>query len=202
MRTEFLSELVGTFFMVFIGCYSIKAGYSPMIISCSFGFAVFIVILTSRKYSGAHINPAVSIAFSITGQLENKLLVPYLIAQFTGGIIAAYLVGDFGATEFSVDTSFGIGIEVLITFVLMMSIYLTIFRTDNDLIVALIVGSVVACLAFIFGTYTGASMNPARTLGPNLISNSISVVPIYLISTIFGSCLAAYLVKIKISNNQ
>ncbi|MBL6731371.1 MAG: aquaporin [Candidatus Poseidoniaceae archaeon] len=202
MRTEFLSELIGTFVMVFIGCYSIKAGYSPAAISCSFGFAVFMVILSSRKYSGAHINPAVSIAFSITGQLERKMLIPYLIAQFTGGIIAAYLVGDFGATEFSVDTSSGIGIEILITFILMMSIYLTIFRTDNDLAVALVVGSVVACLAFVFGTYTGASMNPARTLGPNLISNSISVIPIYLISTIFGSCLAAYLVKTKVSNNQ
>ena len=202
MRTEFLSELVGTFLMVYIGCYSIKAGHSPVIISCSFGFAVFMVILTSRKYSGAHINPAVSIAFSITGQLERKMLIPYLIAQFTGGIIAAYLVGDFGATEFSVSTISGIGIEILITFVLMMSIYLTIFRTDSDLIVALIVGSVVACLAFIFGTYTGASMNPARTLGPNFISNSISVIPIYLISTTFGSCLAAYLIKAKISNSQ
>ena len=201
MRTEFLSELVGTFVMVFIGCYSIKAGYSPAIISFSFGFAVFIVILTSRKYSGAHINPAVSIAFSITGQLDKKMLMAYLFAQFIGGIIAAYLVGDFGATEFSVNTSTGIGIEILITFVLMMSIYLTIFRTDSDLIVAFVVGSVVACLAFIFGSYTGASMNPARTLGPNLISNSTTVIPIYIISTILGSCLAALAIKTKNSNN-
>ena len=201
MRTEFLSELIGTFVMVFIGCYSIKAGYSPAIISFSFGFAVFIVILTSRKYSGAHINPAVSIAFSITGELDKKMLMPYLLAQFIGGIIAAYLVGNFGATEFSVNTSTGIGIEILITFILMMSIYLTIFRTDSDLIVALVVGSVVGCLAFIFGTYTGASMNPARTLGPNLISNSITVIPIYLISTILGSCIAAFAVKTKNTNN-
>ena len=201
MRTEFLSELIGTFVMVFIGCYSIKAGYSPAIISFSFGFAVFIVILTSRKYSGAHINPAVSIAFSITGELDKKMLMTYLLAQFIGGIIAAYLVGNFGATEFSVNTSTGIGIEILITFILMMSIYLTIFRTDSDLIVALVVGSVVGCLAFIFGTYTGASMNPARTLGPNLISNSITVIPIYLFSTILGSCIAAIAVKTKSSNN-
>ena len=201
MRTEFLSELIGTFVMVFIGCYSIKAGYSPAIISFSFGFAVFIVILTSRKYSGAHINPAVSIAFSITGELDKKMLMPYLLAQFIGGIIAAYLVGNFGATEFSVNTSTGIGIEILITFILMMSIYLTIFRTDSDLIVALVVGSVVGCLAFIFGTYTGASMNPARTLGPNLISNSTTVIPIYLISTILGSCIAAFAVKTQNTNN-
>ena len=201
MRTEFLSELVGTFVMVFIGCYSIKAGYSPAIISFSFGFAVFIVILTSRKYSGAHINPAVSIAFSITGQLDKKMLMAYLSAQFIGGIIAAYLVGDFGATEFSVNTSTGIGIEILITFVLMMSIYLTIFRTDSDLIVAFVVGLVVACLAFIFGSYTGASMNPARTLGPNLIANSTTVIPIYLISTILGSCIAASVIKTKSSKN-
>ena len=83
----------------------------------------------------------------------------------------------------------------------MMSIYLTIFRTDSDLIVAFVVGSVVGCLAFIFGTYTGASMNPARTLGPNLISNSTTVIPIYLISTILGSCIAAFAIKTKNSNN-
>jgi aquaporin Z len=187
--------------MVFIGCYSIKAGYSPAIISFSFGFAVFMVILISRRYSGAHINPAVSIAFSITGQLDKKMLMPYLTAQFIGGIVAAYLVGSFGATEFSVNIGSGIGIEVFITFVLMMSIYLTIFRTDSDLIVALVVGSVVACLAFIFGSHTGASMNPARTLGPNFVSNSISVIPIYLISTISGSCLAALAIHRKNSNN-
>ena len=129
------------------------------------------------------------------------MLMPYLTAQFIGGIVAAYLVGGFGATEFSVNIKSGIGIEIFITFVLMMSIYLTIFRTDSDFIVALVVGSVVACLAFIFGSHTGASMNPARTLGPNLISNSMSVIPIYLISTIFGSCLAALAIKRKNSNN-
>ena len=201
MRKEFLSELIGTFVMVFIGCYSIKSGYSPAIISFSFGFAVFMVILISRKYSGAHINPAVSIAFSITGQLDKKMLMPYLTAQFVGGIVAAYLIGDFGATEFSVNIGSGIVIEIFMTFVLMMSIYLTIFRTDSDLIVALAVGSVVGCLAFIFGTYTGASMNPARTLGPNLISNSTTVIPIYIISTILGSCLAALAIKAKNNNN-
>ena len=83
----------------------------------------------------------------------------------------------------------------------MMSIYLTIFRTDIDLIVAFVVGSAVACMAFIFGSYIGVSMNPARTLGPNLFANSTTIIPIYLISTILGSCIAASVIKTKSSKN-
>jgi aquaporin Z len=73
----------------------------------------------------------------------------------------------------------------------MMSIYLTIWHTDDDVMVGVIVGIVVALLAFYFGPYTGASMNPARTIGPNLASNAIEIIPIYLISTVSGAILAA-----------
>ena len=193
MYKQFFSEMIGTFIMVFIGCYAIKTGQSSLIISLSFGSAVFLVILCSRRFSGAHINPAVSIAFTISGDLEKKLLPIYLFAQIIGATIAAVLVGPYGATNFSVAIINGVLIEIFITFILMYSIYLIVSKTDRDEIVALVVGGVVAILAFLFGKYTGASMNPARTFGPNLISYSIGPIPVYLISTIIGASIAAFL---------
>ena len=191
MRVEFVSELVGTFFMVFIGCMAIKQELGGPIISLAFGGAVCLVIMASRKYSGAHINPAVSIAFSLTGELEKRLLPAYLTAQLIGGLLAGLLVGNSGATDFATSIDLGITIEVIITFTLMMSIYLTIWHTDNDYIVGIVVGLVVAVLAFFFGPYTGASMNPARTLGPNIASGLIEVIPIYFAATIIGAVVAA-----------
>ena len=92
MRVEFVSELVGTFFMVFIGCMAIKQELGGPIISLAFGGAVCLVIMASRKYSGAHINPAVSIAFSLTGELKRDCY-RHLTAQLIGGLLAGLLVG-------------------------------------------------------------------------------------------------------------
>ena len=97
----------------------------------------------------------------------------------------------------------GITIEIFITFALMMSIYLTIWHTDNDVMVGVIVGIIVALLALYFGPYTGASMNPARTIGPNLASDVIANIPVYLISTITGAILAALVcIKLRKSTQQ
>jgi aquaporin Z len=195
MRKEFLSEFFGTFSMVFIGCLAVKVGLSGPVVSFAFGFAVFLVILMSRRFSGAHINPAVSIAFTVTGELESRLLPVYVVAQLGGGLCAALIIGEYGATEFSTSTSIGIFIEIMITFLLMSGIYLTIWQTDSDASVAIAVGSIVGLLAFYFGQYTGASMNPARTFGPNVISSAVNQIPIYFICTIIGSLIAAILAK-------
>ena len=182
--------------MVFLGCLSIKLEMSNLLISSTFGIAVFIAILVLRNTSGAHINPAVSIAFYRSNHLEKNALLPYIFAQLLGALAGALIVGQYGFTNFKVDLGVGIIIEVMITFLLMMGIYFIISKTDDTRIVALWVGFVVALLAFFFGPYTGASMNPARTFGPNLISGEISVIPIYWITTIIGAVLASQCYKI------
>ena len=164
------AEFLGTALMVFLGCLSIKLEMSNLLISSTFGIAVFIAILVLRNTSGAHINPAVSIAFYRSNHLEKNALLPYIFAQLLGALAGALIVGQHGFTNFKVDLGVGIIIEVMITFLLMMGIYFIISKTDDTRIVALWVGFVVALLAFFFGPYTGASMNPARTFGPNLIS--------------------------------
>ena len=193
MLNRACAEFIGTGMMVFFGCYSIKLGYSDLIISATFGIAVFLAILLFRNISGAHINPAVSIAFYRSKHLEKEALFVYIIAQILGGLCGAIFVGKYGMTEFKVSLGYGMIIEIFITFILMSSIYLIISQTDNTKIVSIWVGTVVGILAFIFGRFTGASMNPARTFGPNLISNEFSNIPTFFISTIIGALLAAEL---------
>ena len=197
------AEFFGTAIMVFLGCYSIRLEYSNLLISATFGIAVFIAILFFRNISGAHINPAVSLAFYRTNHLEKNALIPYIFAQILGGICGALFVGKYGFTEFKVELGYGILIEIFITFILMSSIYFIISKTDNTNIVSIWVGSVVGILALIFGRFTGASMNPARTFGPNMISNEFTSIPTFFISTIIGALLAAELynsIKNKLEN--
>ena len=202
MLKRLVAEFIGTGIMVGSGCLSIRMGMPSIVVSATFGISVFFAILLFRDTSGAHINPAVSIAFYRSGHLEKNALIPYVSVQLLGGIIAAIIVGDYGMTSFSVDLSVGVIIEIMITFLLMSGIYLIIIQTDKTLFVSLGVGFIVAILAFIFGQYTGASMNPARTLGPNLISGEISSIPIFLVSTIIGALLAAELYNYWINKRQ
>ena len=188
-----LSEFFGTALMVGLGCGSIAFTDSALIISAVFGIAVTIAILIFGRISGAHINPAVSIGFWIHGDLEGKAVIPYIFAQLSGGLFAAYLIGPVGPTVVSNDITIATaaGIEIFITFMLMASILLIVSKTDNRFAIASFVGLTVAVLAFIFGRFTGASMNPARTFGPNLISQELDLLWMYFATCILGAGLAS-----------
>ena len=186
--------------MVGLGCGSIAFTDSALIISAVFGIAVTIAILIFGRISGAHINPAVSIGFWIHGDLEGKAVIPYIFAQLSGGLFAAYLIGPVGPTVVSNDITIATaaGIEIFITFMLMASILFIVSRTENRFAIASFVGLTVAVLAFIFGRFTGASMNPARTFGPNLISQELDLLWMYFATCILGAILASlYFYRIR-----
>ncbi|MDE0557599.1 MAG: aquaporin family protein [Candidatus Poseidoniaceae archaeon] len=189
------AELSGTALMVAVGCGSIAYGASLPIICLSFAVAVTTAILIFGPISGAHINPAVSIAFYRHGDLEKDALIPYVSAQITGGILAAIAISGAGPTTIAANHNYlsAFFIEVFITFVLMANILWIISNSNNRIIIASWIGGWVGILAFLFGPATGASMNPARTIGPNLISGIYSSMPLYIISTIIGAWLAAEL---------
>ena len=189
------AELSGTALMVAVGCGSIAYGASLPIICLSFAVAVTTAILIFGPISGAHINPAVSIAFCRHGDLEKNALIPYVFAQITGGILAAIAISGAGPTTIAANHNYlsAFFIEVFITFVLMANILWIISSSNNRIIISSWIGGWVGILAFLFGPATGASMNPARTIGPNLISGIYSSMPLYIISTIIGAWLAAEL---------
>ncbi len=183
-------EAFGTLIMVLAGCGSVALERSNVEVSFAFGASVAIVILTIGRWTGAHINPAVSIAFWYRGDLASKDATAHVLGQLIGALSAALILQGAGPTTRSTSWMNLIGIEVLITFVLMASILWVIRQTDEWLPIAVVVGSTVAVLAFVFGKYTGASMNPARTFGPNLISGDVTIIPIYFLCTMVGALLA------------
>ncbi len=200
-----LAEFFGTALMVGVGCGSIAMGASHTMVSLSFGIAVTAAILIFQPISGAHINPAVSIAFFRTGHLEKRALVPYILAQLSGASVAAFFLQGVGPTRRAADVSIYTGglIEVFITFSLMASIYWIVLRSQTHISIAVFVGFVVALLAFIFGPLTGASMNPARTFGPNMFAEEASSILFYSSTTVIGALIAAEIfVRMKLGDDK
>ena len=178
--------------MVSVGCGSVAMGASHAVVSLTFGAVVMLAILVFGPWSGAHINPAVSLAFWRDGQLDSSLLPVYLGAQFLGGLFGAWLVGGAAPTGLASSISLveGFSIEVAITARLMVSILWVVQRAPSRLTVAVWVGATVGILAFFAGPLTGASMNPARTFGPNALNQLWASLPFYLVSTTLGAWLA------------
>ena len=191
MWSRYVAEFSGTFLMVLLGCGSIALGWSSLAVSITFGVAVFTAIMIFQPISGAHINPAVSIAFAANGNLEREALPGYIIAQCLGGWAAALIVLA-GHTTPSVSISQAWGIEIAITLLLMYSIHVLVRRKANLFFLALGVGSMVGILAFLFGGFTGASMNPARTLGPNIVNGEGNLI-LYIVAPVIGAVLANFI---------
>tara|TARA_A100001037_G_scaffold255294_1_gene240809 strand:+ start:361 stop:960 length:600 start_codon:yes stop_codon:yes gene_type:complete len=191
MWNRYFAEFSGTFLMVLLGCGSIALGWSSLAVSIAFGVGVFTAIMIFQPISGAHINPAVSIAFAANGNLEREALPGYIIAQCLGGWAAALIVLA-GHTTPSVSTTHGWGIEIAITLLLMYSIHVLVRRKVNLFFLALGVGATVGVLAFVFGGFTGASMNPARSLGPNIV-NGEGYLILYTVAPVIGAVLANFI---------
>ncbi len=193
------AEFCGTAFMVGVGCGSIALGWSSFAVSFTFGLAVCIAIICFGPVSGAHINPAVTLGFWRSGNLDKGLVLPYIVAQISGGFIGSLLSGGAGPTTPANHIGLAelVGIEIFITMLLMLSILFIIRQTSSMFAIAVWVGGTVAFLAFFFGSLTGASMNPARTIGPNLLSNHSSVIMIYAVSCCIGAILASEFGSLK-----
>ena len=207
MRSKFLAELIGTFTIVFAGCGSLMvAERFPSSISGSsipviFGLAVAVMIYAVGHISGAHFNPAVTTAFALVRHFPVKQVIPYWLAQFSGAILASLLLrlilpegSVFGATTAHVMTLAAIVWEIVLTFFLMFVIIAVATDTRAvGMMAGLAIGGTVALGAFVGGAITGASMNPARSFGPALISWSFDNIWIYFIGPVIGAVMAAFL---------
>ncbi len=189
-----LAEAIGTFVLVFVGTGAIVLNdlsdgqQSHLGVSLSFGLAVTLMIYAFARVSGAHINPAVSLAFWVNKQLEGRLVLPYLIAQCSGGILASFSLSllapqhsTLGATLPQTGIGITLALEFLMSFLLMLLILFVSNRGSKTLhLAAISIGALVALEAYFGGPYTGASMNPARSLAPALIRDAINHIWIYL----------------------
>ena len=205
MTRKLLSEFLGTFGLVFTGCGAVvvndlTGGVIGHLGICTvFGLVVMAMVYSFGNVSGAHINPAVTIAFWLSGRFPLKEVGPYIIAQCIGSIVACvllwYLFPDdstyLGATLVSGTIMQSFVLEVVITFLLMLIIIMVATGSKEvGTLAGIAIGAAVTLLALVGGPISGASMNPARSLGPALISGHLENIWLYFVAPIIGAALA------------
>ena len=205
LARRLLAEAIGTFALVFAGCGAImvdaKTGgaLGQVGIALSFGLVIMAMIYAVGHISGAHFNPAVTFAFALTRHFPWPRLLAYWAAQLTGAVAAAAILlgslGDLanlGATLPSGSDGQAFLWELVLTFFLMFVIMAV--ATDTRAVgeaAAIAIGGTVGLDAMFGGPITGASMNPARSLGPALVSGDLTSIWIYLLAPLVGAALGA-----------
>jgi aquaporin NIP len=198
------AEALGTFGLVFFGAGAIMVAaktdaFGQVGIALAFGLVIAAMVYALGHISGAHLNPAVSLAFALSRHFPRRLVGGYWAAQCLGALAAALLlraslgdVGDVGATTPSGSDAQSFLWEVVLTFVLMLVIMAV--ATDTRAVgeaAALAIGGTVALDALVGGPVSGASMNPARSLGPALAAGELDALWIYLLAPPLGAALGA-----------
>lgn len=202
---KYLSEFIGTFALVFAGTGAIIINdttggvITHLGIGLVFGLIVLTMIYALGEVSGAHFNPAVSFGFWMAKRLPLNELFPYIISQVAGALTASLTLrmlftrhGTLGATSPHIVTAAqAFVLEGILTFFLMfVIIHVSQGAKEKGLMAGVAVGGMVALEAIFAGPVTGASMNPARSLAPAIISGQLHDVWIYLTAPFAGAALA------------
>ena len=194
-----VAEFSGTFALVFFGCGAIANGLPPTSVALAFGLVIAVMIYGLGHISGAHFNPAVSVGFGLAGHFGWGRVSQYAVVQVAGALAgAATLRITLGpAVELGVTQPAGSDVqafawEVVLAFFLMLVI--TAVATDDRVsgeAAALAIGGTVALGALVGGPVSGASMNPARSIGPAVVSGDLTSLWLYLTAPVVGAALAS-----------
>lgn len=208
-----LAEMLGTFTLTFAGCAAIivnsihEGSVGSVGISMVFGLVVMVMVIAIGETSGAHINPAVTTGFLLTGRLKINDAVAYWIAQCVGGIVAALLLRAIfagqdvlGVTNPTGSDMQSLALEAVMTFFLMFVILCVATGSkEQGLMAGIAIGGTIGLDALLGGPISGASMNPARSLGPALIAGDMAKLWIYIAGPLVGAAVAvgAWMAVIK-----
>jgi aquaporin Z len=201
---KYLAEILGTFAVVFCGTGAIvinqhtNGAITHVGVAITFGFIVMAMIYSLGNISGAHLNPAVTIAFTLAKKFKLNQVAPYIVSQLAGAFLASlvlrYLFPDnelLGATLPSGTASQSFILEFILSFFLMLVIInVATGSKEQGMFAGLAIGSTVLLEAMFAGPICGASMNPARSLAPAIVSGHTEHLWIYLVATIAGAALA------------
>jgi aquaporin NIP len=199
------AEALGTFALVFFGAGAIMVAakygsFGQLGIALAFGLVIAAMVYALGHISGAHLNPAVSLAFALSRHFPWRMVGAYWAAQLLGAITAAFLlraslgnVADVGATTPSGTAGQSFLWEVALTFFLMLVIMAvaTDTRAAGEA-AAIAIGATVALDALVGGPVSGASMNPARSLGPALAAAEFDSLWVYLLAPLIGAAFGAF----------
>jgi len=219
---KYLSEFIGTFILVFMGCGSamflgcdVAGGH--LAVALAFGLAIVATAYVIGDVSGCHINPAVSLAMLINKKLSAGEFAGYVVAQIGGSIVGAALLKmltGFGIMDLTgalgsngVANAGGIGgaliVEVILTFIFILTILGVTSSTTNGSVAGIVIGLTLTFVHIIGIPLTGTSVNPARSIGPALLAggDALSSVWVFILAPLAGAVLAAVvfngIIKIK-----
>ncbi len=212
---KYISEFIGTFSMIFCGTGAMTVNeitsgdVTHVGIAITWGLIVMAMIYAFGETSGAHFNPAVTIAFAYAKKFAWKEVPKYIIAQVLGAFTASFILlflfptSEFlGSTIPSVDVGRAFVLELLLTFFLMVVIInVSTGSKEIGIIAGIAVGAVVLLEAMFAGPITNASMNPARSLAPNIVSGNIQGLWLYILAPILGALLAVVSCKLVKDDN-
>lgn len=204
MRPKLWSEFFGTFALVFCGTGAIivndttGGALTHPGVALTFGLVVMALIYTFGDTSGAHFNPAVTLAFAAARRFQARSVAPFIGAQLMGGIAASLLLRllfplhqRLGVTSPSGAPFQSLVLEVVLTWLLMLVILnVSTGAKEKGITAGLAIGAVIGLEALFAGPICGASMNPARSIAPALVSLHLHDLWIYLLGPITGALLA------------
>lgn len=203
---KWLSEFIGTFALVFAGTGAIvindvtNGGIGHAGIALTFGLVVLAMIYAVGDSSGAHLNPAVTSAFWFSGRFSGRQVFPYVAAQCLGAFAATGTLRMLFPAHPTLGTTLPAGtemqsfvLELILTFLLMFVILnVSTGAKEKGITAGIAVGAVIALEAMFAGKISGASMNPARSLAPAVVSGHLEHLWIYFAAPVAGACLAVF----------
>ena len=200
------AEFFGTFILVFTGTGAIvtndvsNGAVTHVGIALTFGLVVLALIYALGEVSGAHFNPAVTFGFWMAGRFPGKSVPPYMAGQCSGALFASALMrllfpahDTLGATQPAGSAMQSFVLEIVLAWFLMLVILsVSSGSKEKGITAGIAVGAVIGLEAMFAGPVTGASMNPARSVAPALVSGHLDHLWVYLVAPVLGACLAVF----------
>lgn len=209
---KYIAEFIGTFVLVLFACgtaavvgCSAENGTGYLLTALAFGLVIVAMAYSIGNVSGCHINPAVSIAMLVSGKLSIADFIGYIIAQFAGATAGAAvlmaLVGKesgLGANALYNDSiGLSILVEIILTFVFVIAILGVTSKIENSSVAGIVIGLTLTLVHILGISFTGTSVNPARSFGPALLvgGDALSSVWVFIVAPLIGGVLAALVYK-------
>jgi MIP family channel proteins len=206
---KLVAELFGTFVLVFTGTGAIVINewsggtVTHVGIAFTFGLIVLAMIYALGDVSGCHLNPAVTIGFFAARRFDGRMVGPYIVSQLLGAVLASVTLrmifptsNTLGATLPAGDDLQSFVLELILTLILMFVILsVSTGSKEKGMMAGVAIGSVIALEALFAGPISGASMNPARSFAPALVSLRLEHLWIYLVAPVIGACLSVFVYR-------